>query len=436
MGFGCSALPVLLVLVMPPVWGLIYVQPEQVHLSYGDVPTEMVVTWVTQDTTSASTVMYGLSDLNQTASGSMTTFVDGGSQRRTLYIHRVTLTGLKPGQKYVYVVGGPEGWSEEFHFSAMRDGSDWSPRLIVYGDMGNENARALPYLQLDATTGHFDAVLHVGDFAYNMEDYDAMVGDEFMRQIEVIAAFVPYMTCVGNHEYAYNFSNYRNRFTMPGGDGTGMYFSWNIGPAHIISFNTEVYYNEYATTDNIKRQYDWLEADLQEANQPANRAARPWIITMGHRPMYCSNDDDDEMCRNPANPIRNGTAAFWPNLEDLFYKYGVDLEIYAHEHSYERLWPVYKSKVCNGSSEPYTNPPAPVHIITGSAGDKEGQEKFLPHPEVWSAVRSDDYGFTVMDIINSTHLTLSQVSTDKEGQVIDSVILVKDKHGAGLYNCV
>ena len=43
--------------------------------------------------------------------------------------------------------------------------------------------------------------------------------------------------------------------------------------------------------------------------------------------------------------IRNGTAAFWPNLEDLFYKYGVDLQYYAHEHSYERLWPIYKSKV-------------------------------------------------------------------------------------------
>lgn len=55
-------------------------------------------------------------------------------------------------------------------------------------------------------------------------------------------------------------------------------------------------------------------------------------------------------------------------LEELFYQHGVDLEIWAHEHSYERLWPVFDRKVCNGSVEtPYTNPKAPVHIITGSA---------------------------------------------------------------------
>lgn len=28
------------------------------------------------------------------------------------------------------------------------------------------------------------------------------IGDEFMRQIESIAAYVPYMTCPGNHEWA------------------------------------------------------------------------------------------------------------------------------------------------------------------------------------------------------------------------------------------
>ena len=32
---------------------------------------------------------------------------------------------------------------------------------------------------------------------------------------------------------------------------------------------------------------------IQEATKPENRAKRPWIITMGHRPMYCTNSDDD-----------------------------------------------------------------------------------------------------------------------------------------------
>lgn len=32
-------------------------------------------------------------------------------------------------------------------------------------------------------------------------------------------------------------------------------------------------------------------------------------------------------------------------MEKVMYKYGVDLMFWAHEHSYERLWPVYDRKV-------------------------------------------------------------------------------------------
>ena len=39
----------------------------------------------------------------------------------------------------------------------------------MYGDMGNKNARSLARLQEEAQKGHFDMVLHVGDFAYNMD---------------------------------------------------------------------------------------------------------------------------------------------------------------------------------------------------------------------------------------------------------------------------
>lgn len=60
----------------------------------------MVVTWVTQDKTKESKVRFGQSSLEYTAEGHTTTFVDGGSQHRKIYIHRARLHGLKPGESY------------------------------------------------------------------------------------------------------------------------------------------------------------------------------------------------------------------------------------------------------------------------------------------------------------------------------------------------
>ena len=68
-------------------------------------------------------------------------------------------------------------------------------------------------------------VIHVGDFAYDMAQDNGRVGDEFMRQIEPIAAYVPYMTCPGNHEMYqdFNMSNYKAHFSMPETRYTLMY---------------------------------------------------------------------------------------------------------------------------------------------------------------------------------------------------------------------
>ena len=38
-----------------------------------------------------------------------------------------------------------------------------------------------------------------------------------------------------------------------------------------------------------------------------NRAKRPWIITIGHRPMYCSNDDDDDCAKKESVVSRKTT---------------------------------------------------------------------------------------------------------------------------------
>ncbi|XP_071441921.1 acid phosphatase type 7 [Hetaerina americana] len=419
-------------LFVPLATSVVHNQPEQIHISFGDKPSEMYVTWSTLNDTEVSVVEYGIGGLIKRAINIPKLFIDGGPEKRRQYIHKVKLEELQPGTKYMYHCGSELGWSSLYSFVTMKDGVDWSPYLAVYGDMGNINAQSLPRLQEETQRGMYDAIIHVGDFAYDMNTENAEVGDEFMKQIESIAAYLPYMTCPGNHEEAYNFSNYKARFSMPG-DDERMYYSFNMGPIHFISVSTEGYYFLNYGLKSVVKQYYWLENDLKEANKPENRKLRPWIITFGHRPMYCSNWNEDD-CTFHQTMVRVGLPFLnWFGLEDLFYDYGVDLEIWAHEHSYERLWPVYNYTVYNGSmEEPYRNPGAPVHITTGSAGCQEGRDPFRPKLPEWSALRIPDYGYSRLKVYNATHLYMEQVSDDKEGEIVDRIWLIKDHHGSYL----
>ncbi|XP_067019476.1 acid phosphatase type 7-like isoform X2 [Acropora muricata] len=402
-----------LMVALTALWVLVQAtpQPEQIHISNTGDPTEMMITWVTLSDAVKSVVEYGercRMPLSKRAYGSSTEYNTCGWKKRKIYIHRVKLEGLVPGRGYDYRVGSSDGWSALYNFNTTRNGTNWAPRFAIYGDLGTDNSQSLSKLQREVQSGRYDAILHVGDFAYNMESDNSKVGDKFMNQIEPMAAYVPYMTCPGNHEEA----------------------CWNIGPVHIISFSTELYYYLKYGFELLVQQYKWLQRDLKEASRPENRAKRPWIITMGHRPMYCSNAVGDS-CQNHENAIRTGLSSekLFP-LEELFYKHGVDVEFWAHEHSYERLFPVYNHKVYSGSQEkPYTNPKAPVHITTGSAGCKYCHDKFKRDYGPWTAFRALDYGYTRVQVFNSSHLYLEQVSIDKDYQVIDKVWIIKDKHG-------
>ncbi len=50
---------------------------------------------------------------------------------------------------------------------------------------------------------------------------------------------------------------------------------------------------------------------------------------------------------------------------ELFHKYGVDLYVGAHEHSYERLYAICRNQVV---SKDYVNPGATSYIVSGAAG--------------------------------------------------------------------
>jgi len=65
------------------------------------------------------------------------------------------------------------------HFSTILQ--DWSPQFLVYGDMGRiGGAPSLPRLISEARSGHNTAVLHVGDFAYDLNTLGGLVSKATM----------------------------------------------------------------------------------------------------------------------------------------------------------------------------------------------------------------------------------------------------------------
>lgn len=63
-----------------------------------------------------------------------------------------------------YRVGSSDGWSALYNFNATKSGTDWQPRLAIYGDLGVDNAQSLSKLQKEVQGGQYDAILHVGEY--------------------------------------------------------------------------------------------------------------------------------------------------------------------------------------------------------------------------------------------------------------------------------
>ncbi|XP_065915755.1 uncharacterized protein [Dysidea avara] len=393
--------------------------PEQIHISFGPSPNKMYVMW--------SVSQLGTSNVTYTPQPSAIVLMaiphcwkfTKGNPSGLQYLCRAELD-VTPGAMHDYIIHCEWGSSAPLNFTAMRTGQNWAPRLLVYGDMGKHGgAESLGPLTGEVKTGDTHAILHIGDFAYDFDSDGGVNGDQFMNRIQPVAAHVAYMTCPGNHEIPHDFSHYLNRFTMPS-NGHPFWYSWDMGPIHFISFSTEVYF----VNSNIEEQYKWLEQDLIAANAAANRSTHPWIIAYGHRPFYCSNTDPTD-CNVTASKIRLG-------LEPLFYKYGVDIIFTGHEHSYERMWPVYNLEVVQHD---YINCKAPVHFITGTAGCNELDGRcFTPmlQPQgLWSAYRSwspGKHGYGRLKVFNGTHIRWEQVIALSD-TVEDEVWIVKNYHG-------
>ncbi|XP_054159904.1 acid phosphatase type 7-like [Oppia nitens] len=404
---------------------------KQIHIAIGDNLSQMVIIWSERRQTNKTAVTYGV------YKGEYSHIETGYSlllknDNKLQYIHYVTLKKLKSNTKYKYRVGSPQDWSEEHIFKTMRTDNQWVPRVVIFGDMGWIKGYSIPSLIEMTEKDAFDAVIHIGDIAYELYTFKGTLGDGFMRAIEPIASKIPYLVIPGNHEYwsardhDYGY-NYKRRFKMPQNNDNEFY-TFTLGKALFVAFSTEFYFRiENGSNEKVRLQKRWLEQILTEANRPQNRAKHPWIIGLGHRSLYCSTTDAD--CVDGMTIDTGDTDTKILELEEILHRQGVDVTFWGHYHYYDRLYPVYK-RIMDQSNTPYVNPFTTVHIISGAAGmdgDPE-PEKFVDPPPPWSAFRTIKYGYSVMNIVNDTHVFIKQIQINHPEKPIDSIWIVQHNH--------
>lgn len=438
--------------------------PTQVHIAFagkyssGDAST-IAVSWNTKKQTTTSTVKYG------TQSGVYTNTVTGnGAVYYETYNHHAVLNELTPATTYYYVVGDDSaGWSKEFTFQSAVPNAQLHGNFsfFVFGDLGLTNGDPTASY-INSNKDSVSLIWHAGDVSYADDSFlhkDCVLSfcyedtfDHYMELIEPWASKLPYMVTPGNHEAdchdpacltskerrekLSNFTAYNARFHMPSQESGGvlnMHYSFNYGNVHFISLDTETGYPGAAEETRyvlpcggFGDQLTWLENDLIQANK--DRALRPWIFAAGHHPMYNGDSINKE---------------FQSAMEDLFYKYGVDVYFAGHVHSYERDYPVYQGNV----QTDYNNPRATTHLLIGGAGNDEMHDAKQtifkdPSPKegkglskwyqsdangAWTVVtdKDDHLGIGKVTIVDDNNLKFDYIRT-ATGEVFDGFTLYRD----------
>ncbi|XP_067684818.1 acid phosphatase type 7-like [Haliotis asinina] len=400
------------------------VRPEQIHISFGEKINDMVIIWASKKKIDEPYIEYGR-DANLRKATAEATQFEEANKEGTKYWHRAYLSDLKDGEQYFYRVNsgrGAGGVSEQLSFTVPSLKRNSIHSVMILADMGI-SSKTLDFLVQEALNGGYEAVIHIGDIANDLHRGGGMVGDKYLKRIQKMAAQVPYMTCPGDQEEFQHYVHYRYRFSMPGSSWPMSYeklwYSYNLGSAHFIVINTEVL---CAENHELKEaQLSWLKNDLS-INNKEQRPKHPWFIMFGHKPMYASCNKEEEECLKEQPALRK-------ELDDILFRYGVDLYIAGHQHNYERTWPVYREKLFDEYH--YKNPKGPIHLTIGSMGAEYHQEKFVKPGGKWSSFRYPGIEkelFAKLDIINATHL-FWEVLSASNNEKVDRIWIVQNSHG-------
>jgi len=236
--------------------------------------------------------------------------------------HAVKFNGLLPNTHYAYRVGDGQVWSEWIHFrTASRERKPFS--FLYFGDaqtdLKSKWSRTIRQAFTNMPQANF--MIHAGDLI-NLNKRDQEWG-EWFHAGGWIYQNMPSILTPGNHEYSrvgpseYQLApHWRPSFALPESGPAGLeetvYYT-DFQGARIISLNTTALLNH---KKDSAAQVEWLNRTL--ANNP-----NKWTFVTMHHPVY-----------SPA--IGRENTMLKNSLKPIFDKYGVDLVLQGHDHTYAR----------------------------------------------------------------------------------------------------
>ncbi len=442
----------------PILWqqpGYATTRPNGIHLTHGADPRrEMVVSWSTPSSVRRPRLRLG------DGSGALTEVIPAesvSSPGLATVQHHVRLSGLDPAASYFYRAVHDGGSSDEFRFTTAGEGQG-PVRFTAFGDHGTADGKMAPVL---STIAGFrpDLHLHVGDLSYASNTgglralapadflYTPQEWETWLAGIEPVAARIPWMPVLGNHEMEptgseLGYESYFARFHPPGNGVPAMpgaTWSIQVGNVGFVALDGN------DSSAEIPRNYGylggaqerWLDETLADLR---TRPGVDWIVVGFHHCAYCSS-------------VRHGSdAGVRDRWTPLFDRYQVDLVINGHNHLYERTHPMRGGEPTREAPRGATVTPADdgtTYLVSGLAEEDEtipdrstgpvsgvtyytGADGGLRIPETtpWSAV-VDELAPVVIcaevsppDSTGATTLRITSVDASV-GAVVDELTLVR-----------
>ena len=401
-------------------WEIPSKDPDRIILTFnGNPSTKRAVTWRTDSSVKKAEAQIAVAGLNSDFVKEASTYTANTEEfdlglyksNKSLIVnyHSVVFENLKPKTLYAYRVGFAENWSEWIQFKTAND--TYSPTQFVYfgdaqNDILNHWSRVIRMAYKTAPDASF--VIHAGDLV------DSAHKDNEWAQWFKAGGFIhsqwTAIPVVGNHEFQ-RFDGYEG--TLP----RRLSIQWRPQFTLPVEENLDeklhetVYSVEYQdilvlvlnSTGHLEEQTEYIREKL------TNSDAKWKIVTNHHSVFSPAEGRDFEYARKVWKP--------------MFEKYGVDLVLNGHDHTYARGHTPVKSQNVNESGIFKTL------YVTSVSGPKQYKidKVKIKNYEV-DGYKSDKMGeetqfFQVINIDNNK-LTYSAYTT--LGDLYDRAIITKD----------